>query len=128
MAVTVSQYVEALFLSLEEVGEKDHDQIIENLVKILKANEDLDKFEKIIHELEQKMLQKNITAEVTTTSKMKVDKDIIDKINQLAGNKADITHEVDDTLIGGVIIKVDDTMLDTSIKTKLENLRTTLIK
>lgn len=128
MAVTVSQYVEALFLSLEEVGEKDHDQIIENLVKILKANEDLDKFEKIIHELEQKMLQKNITAEVTTTSKMKVDKEIIDNINQLAGNKADITHEVDDTLIGGVIIKVDDTMLDTSIKTKLENLRTTLIK
>jgi F-type H+-transporting ATPase subunit delta len=128
MNISVEQYAGALFSGLREVSEKDHDTVIENLVRILKQNNDLDKFDAIV-EAYERIEQKNsgiAEAVVTTATPHSADKKMMDALNNIAGSKVKVTEEVDESIIGGVIVRIDDTLLDASIKTKLDNLKDSL--
>ncbi len=128
MAVSIQQYATALYESLQETTGKDHDIVIENLVQVLKRSNELHKFEAIIDAFEK--LHKEhagvTEATVTTATPVKIDKTMMDELNAMAGSKVDITQKVDESIIGGVIIRMEDTQLDASVKTKLEHLKKTL--
>lgn len=130
MTLSTEQYAKALYESLQETPAKDHDTVIDNLVKILKNNNELSKFEAIIAAFEKIHNEKEgiVEATVTTAGPVKIDKNMIDGLNALAGTKVNVTQKEDDKIIGGVVVRVGDTQLDASIKTKLENLKRTLSK
>ncbi|PIE55866.1 MAG: F0F1 ATP synthase subunit delta [Desulfobulbus propionicus] len=60
-------------------------------------------------------------------SAVELDDDLQEKIRttleQLTGNKVTITTEVDPSIIGGIIAKVGDLVLDGSIRTQLNSLK-----
>ncbi len=130
MNISVEQYARALYDSLREVKEKDHDTVIENLVKVLKQNNDLNKFGIVIdayEKLEQK--ESGISeAVVTTAATHKTDHATMDALNRLADSKVKVTPVVDESILGGVIVRIDDTLIDASVKTKLENLKSKLTR
>lgn len=130
MTLSTEQYAKALYESLQETPAKDHDTVIENLVKILKNNNELSKFEAIITAFEKIHNEKEgiVEATVTTAGPVKIDKNMVEGLNKLAGTKVNVTQKEDDKIIGGVVVRVGDTQLDASIKTKLENLKRTLSK
>lgn len=51
---------------------------------------------------------------------------IKNKLEELTGKKVDVTIEDDSTLLGGVVVKIGDTVYDGSIKTQLNNIRNLL--
>jgi F-type H+-transporting ATPase subunit delta len=80
-----------------------------------------------IHET---MKYNGITDSVLTTA-VKVDPEIKKQISGLIEKvfktKVDLTEKIDDSIIGGFILKVDDNYIDASIKNKLRKIRTELI-
>ena len=124
MRLTPAQYAQALYDSIHETAPKDHDLVMDRFVKILAQNGDLNKHQEI--ENEYKKLEHQAhgikEAEVTVAREAELNHSIIDELNKIAGTKLDIKKKVDENIIGGVIMRVDDTLLDASVKTQLNNL------
>lgn len=144
MKFTSQQYAQALYDAVSQTNPKDHDVVLDNFVKILAQNGELSKhqeIEKEYHILEMK--EKGIKQiEITVAKDIEVNKNIIDELNKVVGAsfsrpqsktggqgqplQVDIKKKVDEGIVGGVIVRVDDTLIDASIKTQLENLNQTL--
>ena len=130
MALTIQQYAQALHLALQEVGPKDHTKVLDNFVSILQSSGDIRKYESIIAEYEKLDAEaKGIKhAEVTFARDLEVNRHIIEELNGIVGAKVAIEKKVDESIIGGVVVRVEDTLIDASVKGQLESLKDTLSK
>ncbi len=122
--MTAKQYAEALYDSIHQVRPEDHDKVLDNMVKILNDNGDLKLFDQIAAEYQLLENEGKGIKNVEVTSAHPVhSKQIIKDLNKIVGDKVEIKEKIDQSLIGGVIVRVDDTMIDASIKNSLNNLR-----
>lgn len=128
MKFTVKQYAESLHEVIEQSSPKEHDKIINNFIGILKSNGDLAAYEKIVLEYEKLITLKANTSniEITTASGANPSPTLLKELNRYAKEQAIITKTTDDSIIGGVIIKVDDTLIDASLKTQLNSMEANL--
>jgi len=128
MKLSSTQYAQALYDAVHETSSKDHDLVLDNFVKVLAQAGDLGKYQEI--EKEYKLLEmkeKGISsAEVTTAKDIEINSGLIKQLNEIIGNKVEVKQKVDEGIVGGVIVRVDDTLIDASVKTQLENLNTQL--
>jgi F-type H+-transporting ATPase subunit delta len=124
MKFTTTQYAQALYDSVQQVNPKDYDVLLDNFVKILAQNGDLGKHAEIEAEYKRlEMKAKGISsAEVTVAADMEINSGLINQLNQIIGSKVDVEKKIDDSIIGGVVVRVDDTLIDVSVKTQLSNL------
>jgi len=53
---------------------------------------------------------------------------IINTLNKIVKGSLELKKKVDEQLIGGVVIRVDDQLLDASVKNNLEQLKKELIQ
>ncbi len=127
---TTQQYASALFDAVRETKPESHDLVLDNFVKILAQNGDLNKHSEIEEEYKKlEMKKKGIKqVEITVAREMEVNKGILDDLNALVGNgfkpfpTLEIKTQVDESIVGGMVVRVDDTLIDASIKTQLTNL------
>jgi F-type H+-transporting ATPase subunit delta len=122
--LTTKDYAKALYDSIHETAPKDHDKILDNLVKILAQNGDLGKYEEIEKEYKiLEMKEKGISeAEVTVAREMNINSTILDELNEVVKGKIELKTKVDEGIVGGVVVRVDDTLIDASVRTQLNNL------
>ena len=124
------QYAQALMDALESSGPKDEGQVLDNFVKVLAENNHLRMLDAISEEFHRLELAKKglKQAEVTTAHPINRENEqgIIREFNKLVKGDLILKKKIDENLIGGVIIKVDDQMLDASIKNDLEQLKNSL--
>jgi F-type H+-transporting ATPase subunit delta len=130
MKFTVKQYAQSLYEVITDSNPKDHDRVIENFISILKTNGDLAAYEQIVNEVDSLFQTENQTSkiEVTANSKESITPGLLKELNKLAKTKAEVTTKIDDSIIGGVIIRVNDQLIDASMKTQLNNLEKDLIQ
>ncbi len=127
MKFSKQQYAQALHESLQDTNPKSHDKVIDNFVQTLKANGDLSSYEDIINEYERyDKQQRGVTEVEITTASASVNKTLLNDLNRLVGKNAEVTHKTDDKIIGGVVLRIDDALIDGSIKNHLYNLEKTL--
>jgi len=55
-------------------------------------------------------------------------KKIKNELEKITNKKINISFQVDKSIMGGIIIKIDDTVLDASVKRKLELLKEHMLK
>ncbi len=124
MKLTSQQYAQALYDAVHETAPKDHDLVMDRFVKILAQNGDLNKHGEIENEYKKLEHQSHgiKEAEVTVARDMEINSNLIANLNEIIGNKVEIRKRVDEGIVGGIIMKVDDTLLDASVKTQLNNL------
>lgn len=129
MKYSLKQYAQSLYEAFQETKDKDHDKIIANFVEILKSNGDLAYYEKIINEFEiyQRKAKGIKEVEVTAAKEGVVNDKLIHELNKIVGKDIVLKQKVDDSLVGGVTIKVEDTLIDASVKNQLNNLRNDLV-
>jgi F-type H+-transporting ATPase subunit delta len=64
---------------------------------------------------------------VEVTSAIELDEDTVEgigsKIGDQTGRKIELSHKVDPDIIGGLVLRVGNYILDASIRTRLNNLR-----
>lgn len=131
MKYSPKQYAQTLLEVIENTAPKNTDKVLDNFVVLLAENGDLSKFEDISAEFHKAQLaKKGIKESVLTSAKplsRNAQKSILDKLNGIVGGKVELKKEIDESLIGGVLIQMDDQVIDLSTKRTLEDLKKELI-
>jgi ATP synthase F1 delta subunit len=69
----------------------------------------------------------NRLLEASVTSAVELDESIVrrigEQIEQQTGRRVDLTSEVDPDVLGGLVIRVGNTIMDASVRSRLERLR-----
>jgi F-type H+-transporting ATPase subunit delta len=76
--------------------------------------------------------EENQLLPVQVTSAIELDEktvtDLGDRIGEQTGRKVELTSEVDPDILGGIVLRVGNSILDASIRHRLESLRTQVAK
>lgn len=127
MKFTPKHYASALFSALNETEAKFHDKVLDNFVEILRASGDLSKFPEIEAELNLLTLkQKGILPVNVTTARSIDNPGVLKDLNNIVAGKTEVKNQVDNSILGGVVIRSEDILFDSSIKTQLNNLNQSL--
>lgn len=82
---------------------------------------------RIRREFEELWKKANRRLDVTVTSAIELDPGVVGKIGEeverQTGEKVELSSEVDDGILGGIVLRVGNMVLDASIRTRLEKLR-----
>lgn len=82
---------------------------------------------RIRREYEELWKRANRRLDVTVTSAIELDPSVVGKIGEeverQTGEKVELSSEVDDGILGGIVLRVGNMVLDASIRTRLEKLR-----
>ncbi len=130
--LTAKQYAVSLYETIEEAKGEDLKNKIHNFLKVVKKRKDIKLLNKIFERfVEIYQIRKGImTAEVTSSHKLS--SELINEIKKWlkkeTGNEAEIYEKVTPEILGGVVIKYNDTILDASLRNNLNNLKNKLIK
>jgi F-type H+-transporting ATPase subunit delta len=127
MRFSAKQYAQALYDSLEGTDPKEVDLVLNNFVEVLVLNGDVKLFPEIeteFHRLE--LAKKGITlAEVTTAHPLtkENERNIISELNKLIKGDVKLKKKIDENIVGGVVIRMEDQMIDASVKNELDQLK-----
>jgi F-type H+-transporting ATPase subunit delta len=103
------------------------DPVVENFLKLLIENHRVPVIFRVRRELETLYDQENRLLPVTITSAVTLDEATVqsigDAIGKQTGQKVQLTANVDPDVLGGLIVRVGNSILDASIRNRLENLR-----
>lgn len=128
MKFSSKDYAKALYDSVSEVSGKDAEKVLENFAKVLADMGDLGKMEEIEKEF-NKLVHKEqgkLEAEITTARPLNLDKASMERLNKIANAQVQATPKTEDEIVGGVIVKMEDKLVDGSLKTELDKLNNIL--
>ena len=130
MKFSAKQYATALIDSLEDTNPKDQEKVLDNFVKVLAEHNDLRLFDQIQQEFHKQDLAKKGITQVEVKSAHPLNKEnekaVIQQLNRIVKGKIELKKELDERLIGGVVIRMEDQEIDASVKNQLEQLKGTL--
>lgn len=121
------QYAVALYEATTEAKRDDIGQIVANFAAILAKGRQLKLADKIIEEFINYAKEKDGFVRISITTAIKLDEKIIDSIKKVFGKKVETTENIDESIIGGLIVRTKDVIMDASIKTQLNKLKQSLI-
>jgi F-type H+-transporting ATPase subunit delta len=104
---------------------------LRNLAKLLVVRGRTDLIPQICEIFEDQVrTERGITvAQVTTSEPLTADEEelVREKLAALTGNTIEITSTVDPDIIGGIVVRIGDQVIDGSVRNKLERMRTRLV-
>jgi ATP synthase F1 delta subunit len=103
------------------------DEVVTNFLGVLIENHRMPALFRIRRALDQLWERENHRLPVTITSAVELDeatvKSIGDAIGEQTGQTVELTTNVDPDVLGGLVVRVGNSILDASIRNRLENLR-----
>jgi F-type H+-transporting ATPase subunit delta len=127
MKINSKKYALALYesVALEDGSVED---LLKNFVKILVKNNDLSKAKKIEIEFNKIWNKKKGIVDANIVSAKKTDQETLkiieNYIKKISGSpNVNMQEEIDKDMIGGIIIKYEDKILDGSLRTSLKTLK-----
>lgn len=117
------QYAKILFELTDGKSGTDLEQAVEQFVSFLIEKRVLTKKTYLMQAFrEYAKLQQGIQ-KIVITSARELSKKMIEEISAVFGKKVEVETTIDSSLIGGVVVRSGDTILDASVKTQLEQLQ-----
>jgi F-type H+-transporting ATPase subunit delta len=105
----------------------DADPVIVNFLKLLVENHRMPVIFRTRRAYDALWEQENRLLPVHVTSAIELDKKTVsqigEQIEQQTGQKVQLSSEVDPELLGGIVVRVGNSILDASIRARLEQLR-----
>lgn len=121
------QYAIALYKATSEAKKGDIEAIVANFASLLAKDRKLKSAGKIIDEYVNYAKEQDGFKQINIISAINLDEKTINNIKKVFGEKVEATVNVDKNIIGGLIIKTKDVILDASIKTQINKLKQSLI-
>lgn len=133
MKIDAKKYAQALYQSLAGKKNAEVKQEIKNFVSILVKNNQLNKAGKIIEEFTNIWNKEEGIVEAEVVSAKALDVKTAKAVTQYIADltkakKINLKQAVDQGILGGVIVKYGDRILDGSLKTQILDLKEKLIK
>jgi F-type H+-transporting ATPase subunit delta len=98
-----------------------------NFLELLVEKGRMPEIFRIRREFDELWKKANRRLDVTVTSAIELDPKVVGKIGEeverQTGEKVELSSEVDDGILGGIVLRVGNMVLDASIRTRLEKLR-----
>jgi F-type H+-transporting ATPase subunit delta len=131
--ISAKKYAQALYQTLVDLDRAQIRQEIDNFLWLLAKNKNLKLAERIVVEFEKYAKEQEgiIEAEVISAQKLTgvLEQELAERIKkEKKVKKVNITNIEDPSLIGGVVVKIGDDILDVSLKTRLDTLKQALTK
>jgi len=117
------QYAQALYEVTKDKTGADLKQVLDVFVKLLVRNRRLKQANNIIAEFEKFAKKQEGVVELSITSARELDDKTVDHIKKVFGEKVEAVENIDENMIGGVRVKMEDKILDGSLKTQLISLK-----
>jgi ATP synthase F1 delta subunit len=110
----------------------DADEITTNFLSVLLENHRMPVIFRIRREYDRLWEEANRLLPVEITSAVALDPSVAerigDEIGRQTGRTVELTSSVDPDVIGGIVVRVGNSILDASIRNRLENLRKQVAK
>lgn len=123
--LTTKQYSVSLDEAIFESSSAELKRIINNFLELVKYRKDLKKLDKIFQQFVEVYQAREgiLEAEVTVIQPLshKVKEEIINWLEKYTRRRAKLTEKIDKSILGGVIIKFDQTVVDASLNSSLNN-------
>jgi F-type H+-transporting ATPase subunit delta len=126
------------YFSTEEKQEGLHkavegaDEIVLNLLEVLIENHRMPVIHRLARAYDRLWQEENKLLPVHITSAIELDEGVArrigDEIGQQTGRKVELKSEVDPDVLGGIVLRVGNSILDASIRNRLEQLRKQVAK
>ena len=98
-----------------------------NFLELLVDKQRMPDVFRIRRELDELWKRENRRIDVTVTSAVELDQAVVERIGQeverQTGEEVDLSSKVDGDILGGIVLRVGNMVLDASIRTRLEKLR-----
>jgi F-type H+-transporting ATPase subunit delta len=108
------------------------DESFLNFLKLLIENHRLPVIFRIRRQYEALWRDENKLLPVEITSAVELDdaiaRSIAERVEQQTGRRVELTRRVDDSILGGLVVRVSNMILDASIRNQLERLRRQVAK
>lgn len=105
----------------------DADPVVVNFLKLLIENHRMPVIFRVRREFDRLWLQENKLLPVQVTSAVELDPSTVsqigDRIAEQTGRKVELSATVDPDVLGGLVVRVGNSILDASIRNRLEQLR-----
>ncbi len=106
---------------------QDADPIVRNFLALLIENHRMPALFRVRRELDRLWQEENQLLPVQITSAVELDESVTERIGEeigrQTGRKVELTSTVDPDVLGGIVLRVGNSILDASIRTRLERLR-----
>jgi ATP synthase F1 delta subunit len=103
------------------------DAVFINFLKLLIENHRMPVIFRVRREVDELWRKENKLLPVTVTSAVELDKDTVtqigDRISEQTGQKVELSAIVEPDILGGLVVRVGNSILDASIRNRLEQLR-----
>jgi ATP synthase F1 delta subunit len=103
------------------------DPNFENFLGVLIENHRMPVIFRVRREFDRLWEEENKLLPVEITSAIELDDQIVrtiaEKIGERTGNRVELTKRVDPDILGGIVVRVGNSILDASIRNRLERLR-----
>jgi F-type H+-transporting ATPase subunit delta len=103
------------------------DPVVVNFLKLLIENHRMPVIFRVRREYERLWEEENKLLPVRVTSAVELDSKTVsqigDKIAEQTGRKVELSSDVDPDILGGIVVRVGNSILDASIRNRLEQLR-----
>jgi F-type H+-transporting ATPase subunit delta len=103
------------------------DEIVVNFLKLLIENHRMPVIFRVRRAYDELWEQENRLLPVQVTSAVELDRATVsqigDRIAEQTGQKVDLSAVVEPEILGGIVVRVGNTVLDASIRNRLEQLR-----
>ncbi|MBT7582954.1 MAG: F0F1 ATP synthase subunit delta [Kordiimonadaceae bacterium] len=103
---------------------------VENFIGVVTANRRLDQLANMINEFNRMLSHHRGEVNASVVTAYKLDNKQLDalsaKLKSMVGSDANLESDVDEELLGGMVVRVGSKMIDSSLKTKLANLEATM--
>jgi F-type H+-transporting ATPase subunit delta len=108
------------------------DPTVVNFLKLLIENHRTPVIFRVRRSYEQMWQEENKLLPVQVTSAIELDeatvRQIGDRIAQQTGRRVDLSSSVEPDILGGIVVRVGNTVLDASIRNRLEQLRKQVVR
>lgn len=132
MKVKAKQYAQALFLEIKDKNKEESLLIIEKFFNILKQDNNLSQVKKIIFDFSNFWNKEYSLVDASVVIAQSVDKglegEIIEYLKKLSkSEKVQVSFEENKKIIGGLVLKYEDKIIDASIKNKINVFKNNLL-
>jgi len=110
----------------------DADETVRNFLALLLENHRMPVIFRVRREYDRLWEEANKLLPVQITSAIELDPSVAqrvgDEIGRQTGRTVELTSTVDPEVLGGIVVRVGNSIIDASIRTRLENLRKQVVK
>jgi len=110
----------------------DADDMVVNFLELLVDNHRTPALMRVRRSYDALWREENNLLPVRVTSAVELDeatvRNIGDRIGEQTGRKVELSSSVDSDLLGGIVVRVGNSIIDASIRNRLEQLRRTVAK